>query len=446
MLQTNRSFVLKVLIVIAALFMIASQVAMMPKDLVPPIERSSNSMGISNYPDNATSATDSDMDGIDDATELRLARTYSPVLEYDEKETEDVINVVLPLYQVTPLKHHSGKEGAMLVFVFLYDEDYGADFDQGWKDWFTDPFDTVGGLIMDPFDQFFGKHCGDTEAIYFFIANNDGNWQEPWLESIYWKRHYDPFYETPETEVEYVDIGDGFGRTHPLIYVSRNKHGMYPSHSECENYQTDVVEEKIKDTIIIDIPLTPKMEDCSDGIRMNFANLSAKFNVGEANSEKSMNRTAMNGTIYQGYDPWQVEEFWGRTDVDKACSEPAGALGPKWCGNPFTSRSDHPCNNSDWYGIKESSGYCMNYNSNRYGSDFAHFNVQGTSAEPCAYACFFNDNCVSWAYVIPPSENGYGTCWLKNFAPEPFYAEGVASGLSSDCYGMNWVPPDSEYN
>ena len=37
MLQTNRSFVLKVLIVIAALFMIASQVAMMPKDLVPTI-------------------------------------------------------------------------------------------------------------------------------------------------------------------------------------------------------------------------------------------------------------------------------------------------------------------------------------------------------------------------------------------------------------------------
>lgn len=389
---------------------------------------------------------DSDMDGIDDETEWRIARTYSPVLQYDEDETEDVINVVVPLYQVSPYIHSNGKEGAMLVFVFLYDGDYGADFDQGWKDWFTDPISTIGGAIMDPFDQMFGKHCGDTEVIYFFIENGSGDWQDTWLESIFWKRHYDPIYETPENKVSYVDIGDGFGRTHPLIYVSEDKHGMYPNHTECENYQTDVVQERIKNAIDIKIPLTPKMEDCSGGDRINFANLSNRQNVGEAISEKTMNRTTLNGTIYEGYDPWENVEFWGRTDYEKLCIDPAGGLGGKWCGSPHynVNMSYHPCNSSDWWGVKQSSGYCMNPGVDRIGADYYSYRMEIQSAEHCAYTCFFHENCVAYSYVLPVAGSSYGTCYFKNFANKPIKKAGAVSGLSQDCYSMNWVPPESE--
>ncbi len=379
--------------------------------------------------ENLLAGYDSDEDGIDDATELMIAKKYAPVLIFDEDEDEDVANSVLPLYQVTPIIHYSGQEGAILVFVFLYDDDYGADIDRDWTDWFTDPIDTTAGLIMDPFDQFFGKHCGDTEAIYFFIANY-GNWTNTRLESIYWKRHYDDFEETSENAVAYEDIGDGYGRTHPIIYVSEDKHGMYPDHDSCEDYETDVVAEKIK------IPLTPKMEDCSGGERLHYGNVTQQQNVGEAKSENTKNRAALNGTIYAGYDPWQDVDFWGRTDYEKVCVSmgPAGGLGGKWCGNPFSTRTDHPCNNSDWWGNKASSGYCMNSNTDRYGTDYYSFFLDGWDATPCAQACADDKNCVSYSFVYPGYQyENTGVCYLKNGAPEPYYNECCVSGLRRDC-------------
>ncbi len=372
---------------------------------------------------------DSDDDGIDDATELMIAKRYAPVLVFDEDEDEDVTYTVLPLYQVSPIIHHSGQQGAILAFVFLYDHDYGADFDQGWTDWFTDPIDTAAGLIMDPFDQFFGEHCGDTEVIYFFIANY-GNWTNIRLESIYWKRHYDDIYETGESSVGYEDIGDGNGRTHPIIYVSEDKHGMYPNHDDCEDYETDVVAERIK------IPLTPKMEDCSGGVRLHYGNVTQQQNVGEAKSESTKNRTALNGTIYEGYDPWANVDFWGRTDYEKVCVSigPAGGIGGKWCGTPYSTGSDHPCNFVDWWGTSASSGYCMNSNTDRFGSDYYSFFLDGWDATPCAQACADDKNCVSYSFVLPGYQyENTGVCYLKNGAPEPYYNECCISGLRSDC-------------
>ena len=369
---------------------------------------------------------DSDEDGIDDTVELTIAKKYAPLLIFDEDEQEDVADTVLPLYQVSPIVHHSGQSGAMLTFVFLYDGDYGADFDQGWSDWFTDPIDTAAGFIMDPFDQWFGKHCGDTEVIYFFIANYD-NWNNTQLESIYWKRHYDDIYETSENSVGYEDFGDGYGRTHPIIYVSEDKHGMYPNKGQCEDYETDVVAEKIK------IPLTPKMEDCDEGVRLQINYVPAQWNVGEAKSESTKNRSALNGSHYQGYDPWENVAFWGRTDYEKICVDPAGGLGGKWCGTPFPVGSDHPCAKDGWWNYG-SSGYCMNQNTDRFGSDYANFFMDGYDATPCAQACFDNSNCVSFSYVLPGFQDANrGVCYLKNGAPEPYYNECCISGLKSDC-------------
>jgi hypothetical protein len=391
------------------------------------------------------SGQDSDDDGIDDATELMLARKYSPYLIFDEGEQEDT-RTVYQLHQVSPVIHHSGQEGAMLVYVFLYDMDNGADFDRSWSDWFTSPIDSAAGLIMDPFDQFFGKHCGDTEAIYFFVANY-GNWTNNRLESIYWKRHYDPYEETSENAVLYMDMNDGFGYSHPVIYVSEDKHGMYPTINACENYKTDVVQEKLESAAgylvpgiledFIYIPVTPKMEDCGEGPEV-FVDVTFAFNVGEAKSNATMNRHVLDGTIYSGYDPWDNVEFLGRTDTVKVCDGAAGGIGGKWCGNPYQSAKGHPCDSDNWWypssSSSSTSGTCMTPNTDRWGSDYYNFLLDGYDATPCMQSCVNDPNCVSYSFVFPGNQGGdKAVCYLKNSAPEPYYNDQCISGLRSDC-------------
>ena len=70
-------------------------------------------------PNESDCPNDFDCDGIDDDTELWLARTYSPYLVFDEDEQEEVQKTVIPLFQVTPYTYN-GQDGAMLTFVFLF--------------------------------------------------------------------------------------------------------------------------------------------------------------------------------------------------------------------------------------------------------------------------------------------------------------------------------------
>jgi len=407
---------------------------------VPSSVHARNSLGSQTGPTNLSS-NDFDQDGIDDATELRLAKIYAPLLIFDEGEQDDIRNNVFPLFQVSPITFSNGESGAMLVFVFLYDMDYGADFDQGWTDWFTDPIDTAAGLIMDPFDQFFGMHCGDTEVIYFFIVNY-GNWDNTRLESIYWKRHYDDIYQTSDDEVSYGDVGDGYGPTHPIIYVSEDKHGMYPNHDDCEDYKTDVVKEKLEDAAgyvvpgaleeLIYIPVTPKMEDCSGGLEIYYNNLSPNWNVGESISSDTMNTHALDGTFYEGYNPWENEKFYGRTDTVKVCEGAAGGLGGKWCGTPFPVGSDHPCARPGWW-LSGSSGQCMNYGTDRYGSDYNAIEMVADDPAPCVQACVNDPNCVSYSFVRPGYQGENAYCYLKNDAPAEYDNDCCVSGLRTDC-------------
>jgi hypothetical protein len=401
------------------------------------------------YSNEENTDNDWDEDGISDADELLIATKYAPLLIFDEGEDEDVLTTLIPLYQVTPIIHHSGTSGAILTFVFLYDNDYGADFDRDWTDWFTDPIDTSAGLILDPFDQFFGKHCGDTEAIYFYIRNNR-SWNDTWLESIYWKRHHDPFYETGQEVVAYDDFGTGGDRTHPVIFVSADKHAMYPDADSCEDYETDVVqvtdEDWIKDNITIGpldslvyIPTTPKMENCgkygngeSDGgVVMQISYLPQQWNVGEGGKDYTMNHAALNGTYFEGYDPWLNQDFWGRTDITKNCEKPGGGLGRKWCGNPYAVSSGHPCAGEDWF--SSSSGYCMNENTDRYGYDYYRQLMNTWDASECAQLCIKDDRCVSYSFVLPGFQDAQGICYLKEAAPAEYYNECCISGLKSDC-------------
>jgi hypothetical protein len=370
----------------------------------------------------AQNYSDTDQDGITDALELYIATTYAPQLIFDENEQENVSQTLLPLYQVSPLRHHSGQDGAMLVFTFLYDNDNGADFDQDWS--FGNLWGSACGLAMDPFDQYFGTHCGDTETIYFFIANYN-NWSSTYLQSIYWKRHYDPVYETSGDVVAYVDFTNSGNRSHPVIHVSEDKHGMYPSKDACEDYKTDVLWEKA------DIPCWPKMEDCDGGIVLNITYLPARWNVGESRYESTMNTTALEGTYYQGYNPWENIPFGGRTDYEKLCVDMGGGLAGKWCGSASTG-DGHPCSGYNWWG-KANQNSCMNYNTDRYGSDYR--SIQLTSPDPvyCRQQCEGDPNCVSFSYVRPGIQGPNAMCYLKNTAPVQYLNTCCISGLKSEC-------------
>ncbi len=365
---------------------------------------------------------DTDQDGITDSMEAYIASTYAPQLRFDEGEQENVSQTVIPLYQVSPLKHHSGQDGAMLVFTFLYDNDNGAEFDQDWS--FGNLWGSACSLAMDPFDQFFGTHCGDTETIYFFIASYN-NWSSTYLQSIYWKRHYDPVYETNSDVVEYVDFTNSSNRTHPVIYVSEDKHGMYATHDDCEDYKTDVLWDKA------DIPCWPKMEDCSDGVTMNITYLPARWNVGESRFENTMNTTALEGTHYQGYNPWENVPFGGRTDYEKLCVDLGGGLGGKWCGSSFAG-DGHPCSGYNWWG-KTNQGSCMNYNTDRYGSDYRSIEMSYPDPVFCRQQCEGDPACVSFSYVRPGIQGDKARCYLKNAAPSPYLNLCCISGLKSEC-------------
>lgn len=393
------------------------------------------------FAEGSAADADWDQDGISDADELMLANKYSPLLIFDEDEQEDINSTLYPLYQVSPVNHPNGSSGAMLTFVFLYDEDYGADFDRSWTDWFTDPIDTTFGFFADPFDQFFGYHCGDTEVIYFYIEKR-GSWNDTWLSSIYWKRHYDPIYETSQSVVQYDDFRGTSSRTHPVIYVSEDKHGMYPDKDSCENYKTDVIqvraEDWVKDNITIGpldnlvyIPVTPKMEDCDGGLWYEVKNLPQILNVGEGRSEETMNRFALQGTIYEGYDPWLNQPFWGRSDIAKVCQNPAGGLGGKWCGSPYPSSKDHPCGADNWFGTD--TGYCMNSGTDRFGYDYSRTVMDMYDATACAQMCIDDDRCVSYSFVLPGIHDELGVCYLKEAAPPQYPNDCCISGLKSDC-------------
>ena len=202
---------------------------------------------------------------------------------------------------------------------------------------------------------------------------------------------------------------------------------MYPTNDFCEDYATDVLWEKAN------IPCWPKMEDCSGGVSLRISYLPAQWNVGEAKNKDTKNRAALNGSLYQGYDPWENVPFWGRTDYEKICVDPAGGLGGKWCGSPFATSSDHPCAGPNWWGQAGGSGACMDYDTDRYGSDYYREEMLGSDPTSCKQLCVNDPNCVSFSFVRPGYQGENAVCYLKSSAPPAYENICCISGLRSDC-------------
>jgi len=360
---------------------------------------------------------DDDGDGLSDSLELGLVKLYSPLLIFDDDEPCDVDKEVVILHQVTPLNVDGDTNYALLSFLVIYPEDYGVDLYKSWwekiSSWSKWAYEGLMGLplidyagekIGDAYkkikviDYVYDKvlvftgiksasdflkwldksirhyHCGDTEPIRFLVYCNNpskGRWT---LKKIIWTRHYDkPYYggwtyatdytgyfsytglrTTTSKTVRFADYGIGKGKGyHPIIFVSKRKHAMYPDKEFCENYLNSIEFEgdstyghEISGVLECPIPL----EKCGGGVAL-MVPTPMQLNVGESYSR---NNIALKYTIYDGIDPWSKDSFTGpNPDVyDVDCTGSAGSLGSKWCIDSWLSNLNELPN----FGLPKSEG------------------------------------------------------------------------------------------
>lgn len=164
---------------------------------------------------------DQDCDGLSDYDEERLLDWFNPYFIFDEDENANILEETAFLYQVTPIRaedyqftndyHFLIPDGAMITIVLAWTHDYGDEM-LGIKD-----------------------HWGDTEAMRMYIAKNPGGGWE--LTALLIKRHYDDpeGYVPDEFEYKSYDQSGNQG-WHPIVWVSADKHAMYSSWEECEDY------------------------------------------------------------------------------------------------------------------------------------------------------------------------------------------------------------------
>jgi len=163
---------------------------------------------------------DIDNDGLSDGFEEWMANTFFPIMKFNEDESVS-LNQVMRFYQVTPIyktspgiwnfpnyifPEYQGPQGVLITYVMAYPFDYG---------------DAILGI---------NAHKGDTEVIRMLIVNPRDDPNVWGVATIAISRHYD----NPE---RYYPIDFAWeGTTHPVVWVSQDKHAMYSSYNECDDY------------------------------------------------------------------------------------------------------------------------------------------------------------------------------------------------------------------
>ena len=272
---------------------------------------------------------DHDCDGLSNELEQWLVDTYKPVLEFDEDELTDAAQYTATLYQVSPGYRIDGTSGVWITVVILYPEDGGftAMHRDGWSCiGLGDLASVLGNLGTD-------GHAGDTEGVRLFVADRGGgDWE---LTGVLMKRHYDPWewydLSNPVNEEQRLTFqqspaGQG-GFSHPLLYVSESKHGMYATVDECENYGHGVYP-----------GCRLELEDCGDDDHNPPHNVSLytpfEHNVGERYAPtEPLQLNSAAARLFGNEATWINEEFCGGQDVfvDNPLFETcAGSLIGKW--------------------------------------------------------------------------------------------------------------------
>lgn len=249
---------------------------------------------------------DKDYDGLSDEFERWIADEFFPYLYLDGSETESKYNI-MRLYQVTPLTNASsnpigednyfGPDGVLLTFVVLFEDDYG---------------DRMTGLT---------DHDGDAELlrILFVPLPNDPYSWTPLVVVI--KRHED----TPEAyylgHLDWID-------SHPIIWVSADKHAMYSDWEECDDYSSGF--EYCGDSDELNYPVSLYVDGFNVGERRN----PAFYLIPESSLNKFTNEYAWANPPYSIKDGVELSDAFCGGD-DKAPKsrdegECGGGLNGKW--------------------------------------------------------------------------------------------------------------------
>ena len=73
--------------------------------------------------------------------------------------------------------------------------------------------------------------------------------------------------------------------------------------------------------------------------------------------------------------------------------------------------------------------YSLEYETNRYGSDYNNFDVPANDPAVCQNACMQAPECVAWTLVRPGIQGPNARCWLKNRVPPPTHDTCCTSGM-----------------
>ncbi len=160
---------------------------------------------------------DRDCDHVVDWVEAELAWAFRPYVVYDEGEDPEEGDEHMILYHVIPIEHQPGQKLVLRVtLVFIFQDDH------------TRGNDTCGS-----------SHHGDTERLRFFVTSTDPGFQRWHISTIMWRNCHDTVNEwdasNPDPALfDWVPDTDT-GLSHFPVYVAEQKHGLYPSHSRCED-------------------------------------------------------------------------------------------------------------------------------------------------------------------------------------------------------------------
>jgi hypothetical protein len=208
-------------------------------------------------------------------------------------------------------------------------------------------------------DSMIGAHAGDTEGLRFFIAPDaNDNWL---ITHIDWKRHEHERFGDPvpiDASVCYTEFSGTCWdtgpppfaadpvtgmNTHPVLYVAKGKHAVYPSPTECEDATFNLTERipKVGD----DIPsCTIYMETCPNDKAGTGMLLETPFdhNVGERERVARLGELGTVQTRFHladamrelpGEYAWSMDHFCGGVDPSggplraHGC---AGGMGKMW--------------------------------------------------------------------------------------------------------------------
>ncbi len=74
-------------------------------------------------------------------------------------------------------------------------------------------------------------------------------------------------------------------------------------------------------------------------------------------------------------------------------------------------------------------------NTDRPGSDYSNFDLQGAYPSDCRDACLKDSRCLAWTYVKPGVQGPKARCWLKNAVPAEQPNQCCVSGINSQTAG-----------